>query len=42
MNQLIEKLTNNPEIMFVLLFWPFFLWLADKVIHKIMMKKEVK
>lgn len=38
MQQLIEKLSEHPIIIPVLLFWPLFLWFADFITKKIVMK----
>jgi len=40
MIQLIEKLTNEPWIIFVLLSWPVLLYLSNFIIHKVMIKKR--
>jgi len=39
MQQLIEILSERPMIILILLSWPFFLWLANFVIQKVVMKK---
>ncbi len=42
MQQLIEILSQRPIIIAVLLFWPFFLWIAKVIAHKICFKKYSK
>jgi len=42
MQQLIEILSARPEIICVLLFWPFFLWIAKVISQKIYFKKYGK
>jgi len=42
MQQLIDTLSSRPEIIFWLLLWPFFLWIAKIIIHKIFFKLEKK
>ena len=39
MQQLIEKLSEHPIIILVLLSWPFFLWFSNFVISKLTIKK---
>ena len=42
MQQLIEILNQRPIIIAVLLSWPFFLWIAKVIAHKIYFKYEKK
>lgn len=39
MQQLIEKLIENPFIILALISWPLFLFLSDLIIQKIVIKK---
>jgi hypothetical protein len=39
MQQLIEKLSEHPIIILVLLSWPLFLWFANFIITKLVMKQ---
>jgi len=42
MNQLIEILSTRPEIIFILLSWPVFLWVAKVISQKVLLKYENK
>jgi len=42
MAQLMEMLSQRPEIICVLLFWPFLLWLLKVVSQKVLAKYEAK
>ncbi len=42
MSQLIEILSARPEIILILLFWPFLLWFLKVITQKILFKYESK
>jgi len=42
MQQLVDILSNRPEIICILLFWPFLLWLLKVVSQKIYFAYEKK
>ena len=42
MAQLIEMLSQRPEIICILLFWPFLLWLLKVISQKVLAKYEAK
>ncbi len=42
MAQLFDILSSRPEIILVLLFWPFLLWFLKVVTQKILFKYEEK
>jgi len=42
MAQLMEILSQRPEIICILLFWPFLLWLLKVVSQKVLAKYEAK
>ncbi len=42
MSQLIEILSTRPEIILILLFWPFLLWFLKVITQKILFKYESK
>jgi len=42
MAQLMEMLSQRPEIICVLLFWPFLLWVLKVVSQKVLAKYEAK
>jgi hypothetical protein len=42
MAQLLEMLSTRPEIICILLFWPFLLWVLKVISQKVLFKYESK
>jgi hypothetical protein len=42
MAQLLEMLSARPEIICILLFWPFLLWVLKVISQKVLAKYEAK